>query len=137
MATDSALARGPPDSCAVWAGLLRIVPCLPPVPLHQCRGGEPTSLPAASPMLCKWEPRGERGSWGVDPGLSLLCRGRLPSSRWEPRGRGFYNAVQEEVPGEGSSCPCCSVLSLTIRFVGASGLYRAVRIQPLLTYIPI
>lgn len=73
--------------------------CLPPSrPTAPAQGGEATSLPAASPMLCQWEPGGDRGSWGVDSGVSLLGRGRLPSSRWEPMGRGFCDAVQEEVP---------------------------------------
>lgn len=36
-----------------------------------------------------------------------------------------------------TSGPFCLVRSLTIRFVGVSGLYREIRILPLLTYIPI
>ena len=60
-------------------------------------------------MLCQWEPGGDRGSWGVDSGVSLLCgkacllQVGAEGERLLRRGAGGGATRAARPPGEGNT----------------------------------
>lgn len=91
----------------LWRGALQLLcpaggtpphrACLPPGPRHQRRGERRPLFLQRHPCSASGSLAGTEGAGVWTPG-SACCAGRLASSRWEPRGRGFCDAVQEEVP---------------------------------------